>query len=286
MSHKHKKQFGQNFLKDPNVFKAIVQSTPKNQELVVEIGCGLGDLTTHLLDDTVNAKEIIGFEIDTDLRKPLNERFASAITQNRLRLEFVDALQYWQDNGLSLNPKPYHLIANLPYYVATALILRAIKDVNCQSLVVLIQKEVAQKFCADVGDKAFSALSIIALAFGGFKSIIEVPSTSFDPPPKVQSSVIQLSKSQSNPMTFEILHGAFEPFLACAFQAPRKTLLNNLSKTWNSITHHLNPKMPSLQDKSKLIETLKDCGIDPKARPHEVSHLAYYDLYNHFKGSS
>ena len=154
---KAKKRYGQNFLKDTTVLDKIIQSMPNNKNYLVEIGPGLGDLTKNL----VKYKEMTAYEVDTDLIRILESKFAIEIKENRLKLIHTDVLEAW-DKQETLHDGKYDLIANLPYYIATNIILRAFEDDNCESIIVMIQKEVALKFSAKPKDKEFSSLGVIS----------------------------------------------------------------------------------------------------------------------------
>ena len=252
-----KKHFGQNFLQDENVLNAIIQSIPKrNQEVeIVEIGAGLGDLTNKLL----SLGNITAYEVDKDLIPYLQTRFKNALKCGRLCLEIGDVLEIWR--GESLRQKPYFLVANLPYYIATLLVVKTLKDSLSCGCVVMTQKEVAQKFCATCGESDFSALSVLAQSVGEATLLFDVPPTAFVPPPKVTSSVFLLQKI-ANPPSFEDLEH-LESLLKVAFSAPRKTILNNLSKAY---------------PKEAVIDALESLQIAPSKRPHEIDTPNYHRL--------
>ena len=183
---------------------------PNSENLVVEIGPGLGDLTEKLLE----RRRVLAYEIDKDLCEILKKKFPG------LTLKCGDVLDYWQ---VSLAEENYDLIANLPYYVATNIILRALKDKNAKNILVLIQKEVADKFCAKAGDKNYGGLSILASTISKVKKLFDIPPGAFVPAPKVVSSVILFEKFKDS------YDEEFAKFLKIAFSNPRKTLKKNLS---------------------------------------------------------
>lgn len=135
------------------------------------------------------------FEIDCELFQILKVKFANEIQNGQLKLFCKDALEQWQEEG-GLSSENYFLVANLPYYVATKMILNAIDDEKCLGLIVMIQKEVALKFSAKSKDKEFSALSILASLQGRCELLFDVDAKLFNPPPKVTSSVIKLQKQK------------------------------------------------------------------------------------------
>jgi len=265
---KAKKHFGQNFLQDKATLDKIIQAIPKDVENVVEIGPGLGDLTFRLLQ----IYKTTCFEIDCELFQILKVKFANEIQNGQLKLFCKDALEQWQqEDGLS--SKNYFLVANLPYYVATKMILNAIDDEKCLGLIVMIQKEVALKFSAKSRDKEFSALSILASLQGRCELLFDVDAKLFNPPPKVTSSVIKLQKTKKIFGKDGIFkdakqYEAFKAFLRAAFASPRKTLLKNLSTNF---------------DKKALEEIFEDLGLAQNLRPHELDVDSYLKVFERLK---
>jgi len=192
-----KKRFGQNFLKDESVLRKIIEAMPNNNNKIVEIGPGLGDLTKFL----VNVKSVVAFEVDTDLCKRLDLKFKSEIQSKKLVLHCGDVLQNWHHRLLC---EPYDLIANLPYYIATNIILRALADPMCENILVMVQHEVAKKFSASSGESSFSALSVLTQSVGSASIVIDVPPAAFEPMPKVQSSVKNLSSKYEKSLLLDI----------------------------------------------------------------------------------
>jgi 16S rRNA (adenine1518-N6/adenine1519-N6)-dimethyltransferase len=234
---------------------------PNDNRKVVEIGPGLGDLTQKLL---TKCERVNAFEIDLELCDYLRDKFADEIEQEQLELVCDDVLKQWGDE-VSLD-KQYHLIANLPYYIATNLILKALDDKECKSIIVMIQKEVAVKFSSQVGDKSFSALSILADSIGDARLLFDVGSECFDPPPKVTSAVLKLTKTKNYSDLFEDEGDIdrFKSFLKVAFAAPRKTLMKNLRQ---------------IADKDDLAKYFEDFDIQTNTRPHQLSTDQYHLLF-------
>ncbi len=246
-----KKKFGQNFLKDEAVLRKIVEAMPKNDNKIVEIGPGLGDLTKYLVD----VKSVEAFEVDTDLCKLLQSTFKEEITTKRLHINCGDVLNAWQS---SLIDEPYDLVANLPYYIATNIILKALADPMCKNILVMVQLEVAEKFCARESEKVFGSLSIITQSVGTAHIVVKVPPTAFEPPPKIDSAVFLIRKSADRS------DEDFEGMLRVAFKQPRKTLMKNLSATY---------------EKEKLQVAFNELSLTPTIRPHQVSTDNYHQLY-------
>ncbi len=252
-----KKRFGQNFLKDETVLHKIIESMPDDDLEVVEIGPGLGDLTGYL----VKIKDVTAYEVDRDLCGHLRRKFESSIENGRLKLHCSDVLDHWKQN--SLVERPYHLVANLPYYIATNIILRALKDPNCKSILVMVQKEVAEKFSAKPGERQFCALSVLAQSCGQAEIRFDVPPEAFVPAPKVMSSVLQIRKESS------LDDPELEDFLKTAFKQPRKTLAKNLSTRF---------------DKKDVNGALASLGLGSSVRPHEVETSLYHHLKSILQG--
>lgn len=256
---KAKKKYGQNFLKDTTVLDKIIQSMPNNNNYVVEIGPGLGDLTKNL----VKYKDMTAYEVDTDLISILESKFAIEMKEDKLKLIHTDVLEAW-DKQKTLHDGRYDMIANLPYYIATNIILRALEDDNCEHIIVMIQKEVAQKFTAHVNEKEFSSLGIMSESLSiEARILFDVPPESFDPPPKVMSSILYIRKDMN-----KSIEKGFKDFLKACFMQPRKKLSKNLS---------------SVVDKSFISKMYEELEINDNIRPHEVSSSLYSQMYTKVK---
>ncbi|MDS1370280.1 16S rRNA (adenine(1518)-N(6)/adenine(1519)-N(6))-dimethyltransferase RsmA [Aliarcobacter butzleri] len=256
---KAKKQYGQNFLKDSTILDKIIQSMPNNNNHIVEIGPGLGDLTKNL----VKYKDLTAYEVDTDLIGILKSKFAIEIEKGNLKLIHTDVLEAW-DKLKNLHDGKYDLIANLPYYIATNIILRAFEDELCEHIIVMVQKEVAEKFTAKTNDKEYSSLGIITeLISINSKILFDVPAEAFDPPPKVTSSILCIKKDMSKSLDKD-----FNKFLKACFIQPRKKLSKNLT---------------TIFDKNIIFEIYKELNINDNVRPHEVSSSLYSQMYTKVK---
>ena len=167
-----------------------------------------------------------------------------------------------------LATSPYILISNLPYYIATRIILIALKDPLCKGFVVMTQKEVADKFCASSGDSEFCALSVLAQSVGDIRKLFSVPKEAFEPMPKVTSSVFSLRKEQESFLGNFTKSSqrwlSFEKMLKHAFVSPRKKLLSNLARHY---------------DKKQLEEIFATLGMPPDSRAHQVSTQKYHHIF-------
>lgn len=256
MHYKAKKRFGQNFLKNQNYLDQIIESIPDTKTQMIEIGVGLGDLTGKLL----KIHNLIAYEVDNDLCSLLSNQYENWIKEKRLELFCCDVMKLPNTIGW-LHPKPYFLVSNLPYYIATHIILRLLRDPMCVGLVVMMQKEVAQKFCANVGESDFCALSVLTQSVGKAKFLFEVPPSAFDPAPKVTSAVFRINKTSK---TFDLQWiSSLEVLLKTAFVAPRKKMAKNLL---------------SLYPKQNIEEAFKQFNLQESIRPHEVSTSIYHQL--------
>ncbi|MBE0513522.1 16S rRNA (adenine(1518)-N(6)/adenine(1519)-N(6))-dimethyltransferase RsmA [Sulfurimonas sp.] len=246
-----KKKFGQNFLKDETVLRKIIEAMPNNNNKIVEIGPGLGDLTKYLVD----VKSVEAFEVDTDLCKLLQKKFEKEIATKQLHINCGDVLTTWKSE---LIDESYDLVANLPYYIATNIILKALADSKCKNILVMVQFEVAEKFCAHEGDKVFGSLSIITQSAGEAQLIVKVPPSSFEPQPKIDSAVFLIEKQSDR------FDKDFEDMLRVAFTQPRKTLMKNLSAVY---------------EKNILQEVFEKLSLAQTIRPHQVCTNDYHQLY-------
>ena len=244
------KKFGQNFLKDSSVLNKIIEAMPKDNLPIVDIGPGLGDLTRQLL----KVGRVRAYEVDKRLCEYLLNEFKEYIKEGSLELICKDILEH----NSSLYDSSYSLVANLPYYIATAIILRALKDKKCKRLLVMVQKEVAQKFSAKVGDKNFGSLAVLSQSIADVKLLFEVPKEAFVPQPKVTSAILYIEKRDS------LNDENFEEFLRIATKQPRKTLYKNLSASY---------------DKNLLTELFNNLNIKSSIRAHELEVSMYHRLY-------
>lgn len=264
-----KKKFGQNFLKDSTVLNKIIQAMPRNERKLVEIGPGLGDLTQELL----KVKSLVAYEVDEDLCVYLRKKFSKEMEAGSLTLVHTDVLDQFRKG--SLQNEPYDLVANLPYYIATTIILEALEDPHCKTMTVMIQKEVAEKFAALPKTKEFSSLAILAQSVGDTTLLFDVDATSFDPQPKVVSSVLRIDKKQ------EFVKGAFsgifedkatlqkfKKYLRSSFQSPRKTWLKNIAGEY---------------DKDVVQAVIQSENLPLSIRPHEISVSSHHLLFKQLR---
>ena len=222
-----KKGFGQNFLVDDNILKKIAYSlNDKNYKGVIEVGPGLGSLTRYLVE---TYDKVLCYEIDTDMIEVLND----TIESDKLKIKEGDFLK----SNVSKDIKEYFdgsvcLIANLPYYITSPILLKLLEEVReIKDIVIMIQKEVAERFVAKPNTKDYNALSVLIQYFTKAEKLFDVSPNAFVPAPKVSSSVIHLCYKDKEELTGDDL-AFFLKFNRNIFKQRRKTLVNNLSASY------------------------------------------------------
>lgn len=226
---KANKSLGQNFLIDDNVVESIVDTgNISNEDLVIEIGPGLGTLTKPLLE---KAGKVICIELDKRMVKILEDRFS---LYNNFELIQKDVLKVDLKELIEKNKKEEHLkkakiVANLPYYITTPIIMKLLEEeLDLDSITVMIQKEVADRLIATPGDKETGAITYSIYYYSEAEAVLEVPNDSFIPEPEVTSKVIKLNIRKNPPIDVKNKEVMFR-IIKCAFMQRRKTLLNALT---------------------------------------------------------
>lgn len=237
---KAKKSFGQHFLINKNIVKRISETVTESQSTVCEIGPGTCKLTEGLIANH-NIAKIIAMEVDQDLYESIHENLHRI---PKLEIIKADATNInWKDfRGKYFDGKKIILISNLPYNHGTQIIYNIIKQrENFSYLVVMLQKEVADKIMANHGQKNYSSLSTTCQINCNISKVVDVSPGSFSPPPKVQSTVIKLEFKQSMSPAEYIAQEIFK----LGFQNRRKTIKNNLNhlpeKVKYEIFKNINP---------------------------------------------
>jgi len=218
-----KKSFGQNFLIDPNYIKKIISALNlKKDETVIEIGAGRGALTEKLLESGAN---VIAIELEREMITVLKEKFGgfenfTLIEQDALKIDFQELIKT-QDQ----NPKT-KLVANLPYYISTAILQKLIEQRACFSeMILMFQREVVERITAEVGNKERGFLTVLVEAFLSAEKLFDVSPNAFRPAPKVWSAVVRLIPKNEAAFDDEKL---FRELISAGFAQKRKTILNNL----------------------------------------------------------
>ncbi|WP_138204364.1 16S rRNA (adenine(1518)-N(6)/adenine(1519)-N(6))-dimethyltransferase RsmA [Haloimpatiens lingqiaonensis] len=258
---KFSKSLGQNFLIDDTVLYDIVNGAQVNQEdLVIEIGPGVGTLTRVLLD---RAKKVCSIELDSRLIPILSEELKD---YENFQLIHEDALKV-DFNKIIGEEKSVKVVANLPYYVTTPIISNLLTGgYKFKSLTIMIQKEVAERIDANPGCKDYGALTLLVQYFCNTKILRKVSPGCFIPSPKVDSMVIRLDRTEVPKVQVED-EKLFFRVVRDAFAMRRKTLWNGLKNIGIS--------------KEKLEEAFKMANIDPKRRGETLSLEEFANLSNH-----
>lgn len=228
---KANKNLGQNFLVSSDAINQIVNSGEiEKDDLIIEIGPGLGTLTKELLE---RAKKVICVELDNKMVEILNERFSlydnlEILNQDILKTDLKEIIKKEKNQN---NIKDVKIIANLPYYITTPIIMKLLEEkLDLKSITVMIQKEVAERLIATPGEKNTGAITYTVYYYAEAKKITEVPNTSFIPEPEVTSEVIRLDIRKDPPVETKNTEMMFK-IIKNAFMQRRKTLLNSLTNT-------------------------------------------------------
>ena len=228
---KANKNLGQNFLVSNDAINQIVNSGEiEKDDLIIEIGPGLGTLTKELLE---KAKKVICVELDNKMVEILNERFSlydnlEILNQDILKTDLKEIIKKEKNQN---NIKDVKIIANLPYYITTPIIMKLLEEkLDLKSITVMIQKEVAERLIATPGKKNTGAITYTVYYYAEAKKIAEVPNTSFIPEPEVTSEVIRLDIRKDPPVETKNTELMFK-IIKNAFMQRRKTLLNSLTNT-------------------------------------------------------
>ena len=217
------KQFGQNFLIDENIVKQICDVSDIENKNVVEIGPGLGSLTSYMVK---TAKKVVAIEIDNGFYAHLTKEFSD---QDNLKFINNDVLEVDIKTccETEFGDEEFILVANLPYYITTACIMKFLTaNINIKRMVVMMQKEVAHRLCAEAGSKEYGSLSAIISYFGDASQEITVSGNCFYPMPDVDSCVVKLEIKNKPSRESQI----YIDFVRSCFKMKRKTLFNNLKQ--------------------------------------------------------
>ena len=269
-----KKSLGQNFLIDPNILRKIVsQAGLTKDSAAIEIGPGIGALTEHLARD---AGKVLAFEIDQRLLPVLADTLSP---YDNVKVIHSDILKADVERAIQeelVGFEDIMVVANLPYYVTTPIILKLLLEkLPIRGMVVMLQKEVAERITAKPGTKAYGSLSIAIQYYTEADYAMTVPKSVFMPQPNVDSAVIRMIK-RTEPIVQVIDEDFFFLVTRGSFVQRRKTILNNLQSA-----------MPNGKAKKDLIlQALEEAGIDPARRGETLSikefGLLSDKLYPHF----
>lgn len=263
------KSYGQNFLIDQNVVDGILEKAEVNKEdLIIEIGPGLGNLTAPLLQ---NAGKVICIELDPKMITILKDRFSlyenfELINDDVLK---VDLNKLIEENCKFKSAK---VVANLPYYITTPIIMKLLEDkLNLKSITVMVQKEVAERLADRPGGKEVGSITYSINYYTNPEIIIDVPKDCFIPSPKVDSAVIKLDVLKE-PKIKVIDEELFFKIVKFAFLQKRKTLMNSLSNS-------------GLVSKEFIETMLNELGIDLRVRAEQLSLEQFGQISDYIKAN-
>ena len=234
-------------------------------DLIIEIGPGLGTLTKRLLE---KAGKVICVELDKNMMKILKDRFAfydnlEILNQDILKTNLKQIIEDEKKNGKIKKAK---IVANLPYYITTPIIMKLLEEkLDLESITVMIQKEVADRLIAIPGEKNTGAITYTVYYYAESRKIIEVPNSSFIPEPEVTSEVIRLDIRKVSPVDVCDVDLMFK-VIKNAFMQRRKTLLNALCNTKIFIS------------KNQGMEILENIGLKENVRAEELSLEKFAEL--------
>jgi 16S rRNA (adenine1518-N6/adenine1519-N6)-dimethyltransferase len=251
------KKYGQHFLTDERILGAIVDAlAPTQSDTVVEVGSGRGSLTDILVE---RSGRVVAVEIDRALAKQLGERYSS-----RPNVQVVQG-DVLETDLHALGGSDFLLIGNVPYYITTPIVFKALEPPIPRRSVFLVQREVAERMAANADTESYGALSVNVGVVADVEQVMTVPAGAFQPPPKVESAVVRITPRSSPLVSVESLP-AFRAFVQAAFGLRRKQVLRVLRTV----------KALSPEKASGLLEK---AGIDPTVRPEVLTPQQFATLF-------
>ena len=267
-----KKSFGQNFLTDTNILQKIVDTAEIDDQVnVIEIGPGIGALTEFLAE---RAAEVMAFEIDHRLVPILADTLrdfdnVTVVNEDILKVDLAQHIQNFKNPDL-----PIKVVANLPYYITTPILMHLIESgIPFSEFVVMMQKEVADRISAQPNTKAYGSLSIAVQYYMTAKVAFIVPRTVFVPAPNVDSAILKMVRRPEPAVAVED-ESFFFKISKASFTHRRKTL-------WNNLTGYFG-KTEELKD--KLTKALDQAGLSPSVRGEALSLAEFASLADALKG--
>lgn len=258
------KNLGQNFLIDDEAVTGIIDAAKVSKEdLIIEIGPGLGTLTKELLE---KAGKVICIELDKRMMEILEDRFSmytnfKVINEDVLKVNLKDLIQQEKI-------KTAKIVANLPYYITTPIIMKLLEDrLDIETITVMIQKEVADRLVTEPGTGDTGAITYAIHYYTEPKRVLEVPNTAFIPAPKVNSSVIQLEILKTPSVKVENEEELFK-LIKIAFKQKRKTLINALANS------------KKYGNKEQIEKVLRELKIDLQIRAEKLTLEQFAELSN------
>lgn len=259
------KSLGQNFLIDANILDKIIRASDIGEnDIVIEVGTGIGTLTKELAE---RAKKVYAIEIDKKLI-PIVEETTSQY--NNIVLINKDFLETQLTDIVEEKNSPVKVIANIPYYITTPIIMKCLEsEIFVDTLVLMIQKEVAERLGASASTKQYGSLSVAVQYYANVEFVSKVSKTSFYPVPNVDSGIVKLRKKPETDLTLKDKELFFQVTRG-SFAKRRKTILNSLIGYTDFFTKELVKK------------ALEHAEIDPKRRGESLDIIEFAKLSNSF----
>ena len=253
---KAKKSLGQNFLIDENIIEKINDAIKvQDNDLIIEIGPGMGALTKKLKNKNVN---LICYEIDEDLKKyllPLEDQKTKIIFRDILKSNIKDDVKDIKYNNL-------YVVGNLPYYITTPIIKYLINaNLNIKEMIFMVQEEVANRFTAKPNHKEYGSITLYLKYYFNVTKLFKVSKKCFNPVPKVESAIIKLEKREDQ---IEVDKDKYFKLIEDSFKMKRKTLKNNLIN----------------YDFNKIKKVLEKYHLHENVRAEEISEEVFIDICN------
>ncbi|MCF8010139.1 MAG: 16S rRNA (adenine(1518)-N(6)/adenine(1519)-N(6))-dimethyltransferase RsmA [Clostridiales bacterium] len=273
------KKLGQNFLVDANIINTIIKQAELDElDIAVEIGPGLGTLTKKIAE---KCRIILAIELDRKLVPILNETLAFAdnatvIHNDALKINYDNLVKHCSSNYFPDKKQDYKVIANLPYYITTPLIMHLLENgFNFSDMVVMVQEEVARRMTASPGTKDYGALSLAVQFYTKAKILKKVSKHVFIPRPEVGSALVKLQRREKYPVAVDDTKTFFS-IIRAAFGKRRKTLINALSNSTLGVS------------KEQWSSIIKSAGIKPTRRSEELGideFAALYEFYVEYRAN-
>ncbi len=260
-NYRAKKKFGQNFLVEPNIIKKVVEQINEDS-IIIEIGAGLGAITQAV---AVKARQVIAYEIDSELVEILNENLKE---YENIKIVNEDFLKADLESLLNSYRQKVTIVSNLPYYITTELLTKILLSSNkIDKVIVMMQKEVADRFTKNEKGKDYNVLQVMSEYYCDIKVLTKVSKNNFIPVPKVDSEILifEIKKNYKKVEDEKLL---FDIVKAC-FSQRRKMILSNLNSNGFNI------------DKKQLL----DIGVDPTLRVEQLELENYIKIYKLFFNS-
>ena len=257
-----KKKFGQNFIIEPKIIDGIISKIDIDKDtLVIEIGPGAGSLTSKLCEV---ADFVLCYEIDQTLKDVLNTSLKNYSNYEIIYGDFLKAKV--NDDIKKYNYYKIYVVANLPYYITTPIIMKFIDDkINIQKMAFMVQKEVGNRFKASVGSKDYSSLSIFLNYYFDIQKILDVSRNVFIPKPNVDSIVVMFTSKKDK--LYVKNEELFFKLIRDSFKQKRKTIKNNLKD----------------YDLDKIENVLLKHNLSLSSRAEQIPDYVFADIINNYK---